>query len=57
MTEDQVNEIYAEGRKDEREDNMKLLTWAYSKLQHIAFTKQEDALALDEIKLMMMGAA
>jgi hypothetical protein len=50
-------EAYAEGRKDQREDDMRLLNWAYSKLQHFHFTAQEDALAMDEIKLMQMGAA
>lgn len=30
-----------------------LLAWAYSKLQHINFSKQEDALQLDRIKLLL----
>lgn len=50
-------EAYAEGRKDQREDDMRLLNWAYSKLQHVEWTKQEDALAMDEIKLIQMGAS
>lgn len=48
---------YGEGRKDEREDLVRLLGWAYSKLHHVSFTKMEDALALDEIKLVLMGVA
>ncbi len=48
---------YAEGRKDEREDMVRLLAWANAKLQHVSWTKQEDAIAMDEIKLILMGAA
>ncbi len=53
---DAENEAYAEGRDDERKDNIRLLAWAYRKLMHTSFSKQEDALAMDEIKLMMEGA-
>lgn len=54
---DAQTSAYAEGRKDEREDLIRLLGWAYSKLHHIDFSNQHDALALDEIKLVLMGAA
>jgi hypothetical protein len=30
-----------------------LLAWAYGKLHHANFAKQEDALKLDEIKLLL----
>ena len=33
-----------------------LLAWAYNKLHRMNFSKLEDALALDEIKLILMGA-
>jgi hypothetical protein len=52
-----ATDAYAEGRSDQREDDMRLLNWAYSKLQHMHFAKQEDALAMDEIKLMQWGVA
>lgn len=48
---------YAEGRADQLADDIRLLAWAYKKLQHVEFSKMEDALAMDEIKLMLMGAA
>lgn len=50
-----ATDAYAEGRKDEREDNLKLLAWAYRKLMPYSFSKQEDALVMDEIKLMLEG--
>lgn len=53
----ELTHAYAEGRKDEREDCVRLLSWAYSKLAYRSFDSQEDALALDEIKLILMGAA
>lgn len=31
-----------------------LLAWAYSKLQPFSFSKQDDALMMDEIKLYLM---
>ena len=31
-----------------------LLAWAYAKLQPFSFSKQEDALIMDEIKLYLM---
>lgn len=52
-----LNDAYANGRADEREDNLRLLAWAHAKLLHVSWSKQEDALAMDEIKLMLMGAA
>lgn len=51
------DEAYAEGRNDQLDDERRLLAWAYSKLSAYSFSKQEDALAMDEIKLMLMGAA
>lgn len=33
-----------------------LLSWAYSKLHNRTFSDMEDALALDEIKLVLTGA-
>lgn len=30
-----------------------LLSWAYSKLHHVHYSKQDDALMLDEIKLLL----
>jgi hypothetical protein len=54
---DAAKDGYAEGRNDEREENLRLLSFAYSKLQHAHFSKQEDALAMDEIKLMLLGGA
>lgn len=50
-----ATDAYAEGRKDEREDNLKRLAWAYRKLMPYSFSKQEDALVMDEIKLMLEG--
>lgn len=32
-----------------------LVRWAYTKLHHINFAKQEDALKLDEMKLILLG--
>jgi hypothetical protein len=52
-----LNDAYAEGRADQREDDRRLLAWAYSKLERVSFSKQEDALAMDEIKLILMGAS
>jgi hypothetical protein len=30
-----------------------LVRWAYTKLHHVNFTKQDDALMLDEMKLLL----
>ena len=49
-----LEEAYAEGRADQLEDDRRLLAWAYRKLSPYSFSKQEDALAMDEIKLMLM---
>jgi hypothetical protein len=49
-------EAYAEGRADQLEDDKRLLAWAYRKLMPYSFSKQEDALAMDEIKLILMVA-
>lgn len=46
-------DAYAEGRADELEDCKPMLAWAYSKLHHVSFTKQDDALMLDQIKLLL----
>jgi len=35
------------------DDQQRLLAWAYRKLMPYSFAKQEDALAMDEIKLML----
>jgi hypothetical protein len=48
-----LQDAYAEGRKDEHADCIPLIAWAYGKLHHINFTKQEDALMLDRIKLLL----
>ena len=50
-----TEDAYAEGRSDQFEDDRRLLAWAYAKLMPYSFSKQEDALAMDEIKLMLMG--
>lgn len=34
-------------------DCLELLAWAYSKLQHGSFSKMDDALQLDRIKLLL----
>ena len=49
-------DAYAEGRREEREELTRLLGWAHTKLQPFSFSKQEDALMLDEINLILMGA-
>lgn len=51
-----LEQAYAEGRADQREDDIRLLAWAYRKLMPYSFSKMEDALAMDEIKLMLEGA-
>ena len=51
-----LEEAYAEGRKDEREEMIRLLGWAYGKLSRFSYSKQEDALMLDEINLILLGA-
>jgi hypothetical protein len=48
-----LNDAYAEGRKDQSEEDGELLRWAYSKLHHVSFTKQDDALMLDRFKLLL----
>ena len=55
--EKQLTDAYASGRKDEREDCMRLLNWSYRKLSPYSFSTLDDALMLDEIKLMQEGAA
>ena len=47
------NDAYTEGRKDQADEHMELLRWAYSKLHHVSFTKMEDALMLDRFKLLL----
>lgn len=37
----------------ERDALLHMATWAYSKLHHFSYTKQEDALMLDRLKLMV----
>jgi hypothetical protein len=48
-----LNAAYAEGRADEHADCKELIAWAYTKLHHINFTKMEDALMLDRMKLLL----
>ena len=31
----------------------RMVVWAYAKLRHVNFTKQDDALMLDDIKLLL----
>lgn len=50
-----LDAAYADGRRDQLEDDRRLLTWAYSKLAPYSFSRQEDALAMDELKLMLGG--
>jgi hypothetical protein len=52
-----ATDAYAEGRKDEREEAARILAWAYRKLMYVRFSEQEDALMLDEIKLILTGGA
>ena len=47
---------YAEGRADQLEDDRRLLAWAYSKLVYRSFDSINDALAMDDIKFIVMGA-
>jgi len=47
---------YADGRKDEREEMLRLIGWAYSKLAYRSFDNMDDALMMDEMKLLLMGA-
>jgi len=35
------------------EQHNEIIRWCYSKLHHINFSKQEDALMLDRIKLLL----
>jgi len=42
---------------DHIEHMTKLLAWAYGKLRHLHFTKLDDSLALDEIKLAISDTA
>jgi hypothetical protein len=50
-----LEDAYAEGRADQLDDDRRLLGWAYGKLARIEWTKQEDALAMDEIKLILLA--
>lgn len=38
------------------ENHKRLLAWAYSKLVYRSFDSMDDALAMDEIKLIVTGA-
>lgn len=53
--EDAKNNAYAEGRKDQLEDDRELLAWAYTKLVYRSFDNMEDALNMDRIKLLFVG--
>jgi hypothetical protein len=48
-----LQEAYDEGREAQLEQDKRLLAWAYRKLLPYSFSKQEDALAMDEIKLLL----
>lgn len=48
---------YAEGRKDQAEEDKELLSWAYSKLVYRSFDNMEDALQMDRIKLILVGVS
>jgi hypothetical protein len=48
-----LSAAYEDGRADEHDDCKALIAWAYGKLYHINFTKQEDALMLDRMKLLL----
>ncbi len=50
---DLQTDAYADGRTDQFEEDRELLTWAYRKLQPFAFVKQEDALVMDRICLLI----
>lgn len=55
-----LNVAYANGREDQREDDADLLEmvrWAYSKLCRVEYSKQEDALMLDRMKLLLTHGA
>lgn len=41
---------------EDMENRTRLLTWAYSKLAYRSFANMDDCLAMDEIKLILMGA-
>jgi len=41
--------------QDEQAQHRRLLAWAYTKLQSLHFRRQEDALMLDEINLLLQG--
>lgn len=43
-------------READREETQRLLSWAYSKLVYRSFDSLDDALVMDEIKLILMGA-
>jgi hypothetical protein len=42
---------YAEGRRDEREQLLPMIRWAYSKLHRVEYAQMDDALMLDAMKL------
>lgn len=52
---DVATQAYASGRADQLEEDKELLAWAYAKLQPFSFSKQEDALQMDRIKLLLTG--
>jgi flagellar biosynthesis/type III secretory pathway protein FliH len=51
---DGANEAYAEGRREERAELEPLLAWAYGKLAYRSFDNIDDALKMDEIKLLLL---
>ena len=50
-----LDDAYAEGRSDQRADDMRFLAFAYRKLSPYTMSNQDDALLLDEIKLILTG--
>jgi hypothetical protein len=46
---------YAGGRRDEREQLLPMIRWAYSKLHRVECAQMDDALMLDAMKLELMA--
>lgn len=48
-----MNDERIEAMQDEIDYRDELLAWAYSKLHSYSFSKMDDAMKLDEIKLLL----
>lgn len=48
-----LQEAYADGRKDQLQEDVELLGWAYSKLCRLGFNSMESAMMMDRIKLLI----